>query len=139
MIRARVFHQMIGRGPVAMAIEQRPNDSAIQDAGKRFVLRLRRPLRDDVAVFRKTANPQTFAIRRSTAPARIFRSVLLLQRLLHHDVDLTPWQGPDIFAAAVRCKASAAESIDYDRVARPRARTNQPRATPRRAACLTLG
>ena len=29
MIRAGVFHQMISRGPVAVTIEQRPNDFAI--------------------------------------------------------------------------------------------------------------
>ena len=52
----RAFHQMIGRRPVAMAIEQRPDDAAIQDSLKRFVSFLRFPFRDDFAVLWKTAN-----------------------------------------------------------------------------------
>jgi len=69
MIRAGVFHQMISRSPVAMTIEQRADDSAVQNAGKRFVLRLRLPFRDDFAVPGKTADAQTLGIRRTTTPA----------------------------------------------------------------------
>ncbi len=70
---------MIGRRPVAMAIEQRANDTAIQDAGKRFVFFLGFPFSDDFAVFRKTTNTQAVQVRRAATPARIVRGILFLQ------------------------------------------------------------
>jgi hypothetical protein len=80
MIFARLTHEMIRGGPIAVAIEQRADDSAIEDAGKRFITRLRFPLRDDLLPTRKTANAQTFRIRRAAAPAGIVRRVTFLER-----------------------------------------------------------
>ena len=84
MVSACVFHQMIGRGPIAMTVEQRADDAAIQHAGKRFVLRLRLPFGNDFAVFGKAADAQTVRIRRAATPTRIFGSVLFLKRSLRH-------------------------------------------------------
>ena len=50
----RALHQMIGRRPIAMAIEQRADDAAIQDSLERFVFFLWLPFRDDFAVFLET-------------------------------------------------------------------------------------
>ena len=79
MVSACVFHQMIGRGPIAVTVEQRADDAAIQHAGKRFVLRLRLPFGNDFAVFSKAADAQTVRIRRAATPTRIFGSVLFLK------------------------------------------------------------
>src|SRR6267143_5577368 len=129
MICARVFHQMIGRRPITMTVEQRANDAPVQNARKRFVLRLRLPFGDDFAVFGKTADPQAFVIRRPATPTRIFGSVLLLKRLLHDDGDLkTGRPDPGTFAIAVQCKANAGELTGCCRVVQRHARTNPPRA-----------
>src|SRR5215813_3765549 len=109
---------MISGGPVAVAIEQCTDDSAVQHAGKCFVLRFRFPIGNDLTVFDEAAHVQPFGVRRSATKTSIFRSVLLLKRLLHDDVDLNCSEGRDISAAAVRRKASAVESIDYCRAAR---------------------
>ena len=83
MVRAGVFHQMIGRGPVAMAIEQRADDSAVQDSGKRLVFLLRLPFSNDLAVFDEAANMQTLAVRWTATEAGILGSVLFLKRFFH--------------------------------------------------------
>ena len=54
MILVRILHQVIGGRPIAMAIEQRADDAAIQNSLKRLVFFLWLPLRDDFAVFWKT-------------------------------------------------------------------------------------
>ena len=73
------FHQMISRCPVAVAIEQRADDAAIQNAIKSLVLLLRFPLSDDFAILRETLNMQAVRIRRPTTPADIVRSVFFLK------------------------------------------------------------
>ena len=86
-IFAGFVHQVPGRGPIAVAIEQRSDDAAIQDTGKRFVTRFRCPFRHDLAAAHKTADVKTVRIRRSTPKARIFRRVFFLERLrfsVHH-------------------------------------------------------
>src|SRR5436190_22527999 len=54
MILFRMLHQMISRRPIAMAIEQCPNDAAIQDSLKSFIFFLCFPLCDNFAVFWET-------------------------------------------------------------------------------------
>src|SRR5437764_15367617 len=75
---------MISCGPVAVAIEQRPDDAAIQDSIKSFVFLLRFPFGDDLAILRETSNVQPARIRRATTPANIVRSVFFLKRLRFH-------------------------------------------------------
>jgi hypothetical protein len=74
-------HQMPGRCPVAVTIEQCADDSAIKDSGKSFIARLRPPFRDDFVAARKAPNPQSIRIRRAATPAGIGRGVSFLQGL----------------------------------------------------------
>jgi hypothetical protein len=78
---ACAFHQMIRCRPITMAIEQRANDPAVQDSVKSLVFFFRFPLRDHVAVFRKTANMQAVWICRAAAEATVSRRVFFLERL----------------------------------------------------------
>ena len=78
---ARFVHQVPGRCPVAVTIEQCADDSAIQDSGKCFVTRLRLPFRDDFLAARKASNPQSIRIRGTTAPAGIGGGVSFLEGL----------------------------------------------------------
>src|ERR1700726_655846 len=164
MVRSRLFHHMVGCRPVAVAIEQRPDDPAIQHSGERFVFRLRFPSGDDFAVLGKTADPQTVRIRRTTTPACILGSVFFLKRFFFHGGSSSPLldaknqaaqpqiltspaersihltqnlPGLGIFEASGQCKASAGESIDCCRAARSRARTNPRRVMRRTAAYST--
>jgi hypothetical protein len=50
VILFRMLHQMIGSGPIAMAIEQRADDAAIQDSLKSLIFFLWLPLRDNFAI-----------------------------------------------------------------------------------------
>jgi hypothetical protein len=87
---------MVGRRPVAVAIKQRPDYSAVQNSRKRFVLLFWFPFRDHIIAFRETADAQAFGIRRTAAPARISRSVPLLQRfrfvVRHRFCDAAPFE-----------------------------------------------
>src|SRR5437773_11710225 len=84
MVLFRVPHQVIGGRPIAMTVEQRADNAAIQDPGKRFVFLLWFPFCNDFAVLRKTANTQSFGIRRAAPPARIVWSIRFLQRFRAH-------------------------------------------------------
>jgi len=86
MVLFRVPHQVIGRRPIAMTVEQRADNAAIQDPGKRFVFLLWFPFCNDFAVLRKTANTQSFGIRWAAAPTRIVRGIAFLQGLIAHRV-----------------------------------------------------
>ena len=79
MIVARLLHQVPGRSPVAVAIEQRADDTAIQDAGKRFIFRLWLPFCHDHVAFRKAADTQAFRISWPAAPTGVVRRVLFLK------------------------------------------------------------
>ena len=75
----RALHQMIRRGPVAMAIEQRADDAAIQDSTKRFVFFLRFPFGDQFAVVGETSNMQPIRICRAATEADIVGRVFFLK------------------------------------------------------------
>lgn len=88
-ISASAFHQMIGAGPIAVTVEQRADDSAVQNAGKRFVFFLGLPISHDFVASDEAANVQSFGICRAAAEASVVRRVMFLERLLGHDnVDL---------------------------------------------------
>src|SRR6266404_2617702 len=67
MICAGAFHQVISGGPVAMTVEQRPDDATAQHSRKRFLICLRLKLRDYFVALRKAANAQAFFVRRTAA------------------------------------------------------------------------
>lgn len=86
MIFTRALHQMVRRSPVAMAIQQRADNAAIQYSVERFVFFLRLPLSNHFAacsrfieVLWKTADVQTIRVSRPTTPAGILRRVLFLK------------------------------------------------------------
>ncbi len=148
---------MIGGRPIAMAIEQRADDAAIQYSGKSLILFLWFPFCYDFAVFRKTANMQTVRVRRPAAPAGIVRRVLFLKGLARSSLGCLararsggralPSRSsravrralPDTGASLARCKVSAAGSDDYYRVARSRARTSRQHATRRKIGVFNSG
>ena len=80
MIFVRLLHEVVRSGPVTMAIEQRADDSAVQNAGERFILRLRLPLGHDRVTFGKAADAQALRVRRPAAPTGIVRRVAFLER-----------------------------------------------------------
>ena len=83
MIFACLFHQVPGCRPVAVAIEQRADDAAIQDAGKRLVFRLRFPFRHDLVAScvpsSETADAQAFRVGWSAAETGVVRRVFFLK------------------------------------------------------------
>lgn len=83
-IGIRALHQMIGPGPVAVAIKQRADDPAIQNPGERFVFFLRRPFGDNFVALGKTPDVQPVRIGRSTTEAGVLGRVFFLERLFRH-------------------------------------------------------
>src|SRR5262245_47032605 len=86
MIKAGLFHQVIGGGPVAMAIQQRADDAATQHPWERFLVGLRFERRDDFVTFRKAANVQSLFISRATAKASHVGCVGFLKTFFHASV-----------------------------------------------------
>ena len=78
MIQSGLLHQVVGRGPVAVTIEQRPDDAAAQHSGERFLISLRLKRRDDFIAAREASNVQALLIRRATTKARIVWRVSFL-------------------------------------------------------------
>lgn len=61
------FHQVPGRGPVAMAVEEGADDAATQHSGKRLLVSFRLEVGYDFIALGEAANVQALFIRR-TAP-----------------------------------------------------------------------
>lgn len=78
-IRLRLLHQTIRSRPIAVAIEQRADNSAIQNARKRLIFLLRRPISDDFIAFGEAPDMETFGIRGSAAKTGVVRRVSFLQ------------------------------------------------------------
>lgn len=89
-IFACAFHQVVCCCPVAMAIEQRADDPAVQNSLERFVFFLRFPLGDDFAVFGETMNVQAIWICRTAAEANVSRRIFFLKRLRVHPKCILP-------------------------------------------------
>jgi hypothetical protein len=66
MIETFALHQMVGGGPVAMAVEHRAGDAPTQHSRKRFLVGLGLPLCDNFLALRKAANVQTLFVCWST-------------------------------------------------------------------------
>jgi len=78
---AACVHQMPGRGPVAVAIKQRTDDSAVQNAGKRFVFLLRGPFSYHFIAANEAANMKSLRVRRAATETGVSRRVKFLERL----------------------------------------------------------
>src|SRR5260370_14262498 len=84
MVQSRVLNQMIGCGPVAMTIQERPNDSAAQHSWKCSLIGLRLPGTDYFLTPGETANAQALLVCRAAAEARQVRRVGFLKVFFAH-------------------------------------------------------
>ena len=80
---ARLVHQVVRRGPVAVAVEQRSGDPAVQNPVERLVVPLRPPFRDDFVPFDAALDPEAHLVRGPAPEAAVLRRVPVLQAL--HD------------------------------------------------------
>ena len=80
---AGLLHQMMRRGPVAVAIEQRSADSSVEHIRKRLMMFLRGPRSDDLVALYETTNSQSLLIGRTAAEAAIVRSEGFLKASCH--------------------------------------------------------
>src|SRR5206468_9528873 len=71
-------HEVHGRGPVAVAVEQRAADAAVEDVVERGVVRLGRPGADELVALLEAADAQPFVVGRPAAEAAVPRRVGLL-------------------------------------------------------------
>src|SRR2546423_14546045 len=79
---------MPGGRPVAVAIQERADDAAVQNSRERLVFFLRRPLGHHFIAADEAANVETVRIRRAATEAGIGRRVKFLERLgfaVRHD------------------------------------------------------
>src|SRR5437870_6706391 len=74
----RLFHQMHGCRPVAVAIEDGAADSAVENPFECEMMRLRPPLANHCISFGKTSDTQPFVVCGTAAEAAIVRRVGLL-------------------------------------------------------------
>ncbi len=81
VILLRLFHQMISRGPITVAIEQCADNPAAQDTRESFVFFLGNKFGNNFIALGKTANAQTVGIRRAASKAGVARRVFFLKRL----------------------------------------------------------
>src|SRR6476619_5620078 len=77
-LAARLVHEVNGRGPVAVAIEERAADAAVEDAVEGLVMRLRRPLANELVALLEALDPQTFVICGSASEAMVVGRVGVL-------------------------------------------------------------
>ena len=80
---AGLLHQMMRRGPVAVAIEQRSADPSVEHIRKRLMMFLRGPRRDELVSLDETTNSQPLLISRTAAKAAVVRSESFLKARCH--------------------------------------------------------
>src|SRR6266542_4136627 len=80
-IGSRFLHQVHRRGPVAVAIEQRAADAAIENAVEGLMMRLRPPLADQLLSLGEASDAQPFVICRTAAEAAVVRCIRFLNAL----------------------------------------------------------
>jgi hypothetical protein len=62
-----------------VTVQQRADDSAVQDPVERLVMRLRAPLRDDLVPLDAALDPQPFLVGRPAPEAAVVRRVGVLK------------------------------------------------------------
>ena len=80
----RASHQMIGGGPVRVAIQECPDDAAVEHARKSLMVLFRLPFANRFVAAHKAPDPQALLVRRPAAEAGIMRSILFLKTLFTH-------------------------------------------------------
>ena len=83
MVRSGFLHQVISRGPVAVAVQKRADDPAAQHSGERLLIFLGLKRRNYLIALWKAANMQAFFIRRATTKARVIGRISFLETLSH--------------------------------------------------------
>src|SRR5216684_3310041 len=78
------LHQHHRRRPVAVAVQQRADDAAVQDVVERRVMRLRRPVADELVPLANAADTQPFVVRRPAPEAAVLRSPRFLDAFFGH-------------------------------------------------------
>jgi hypothetical protein len=76
---AGLTHQVVRRGPVAVAVQDRPADSAVHDALEREVVRLRPPVRHDRFALHEALDLQALRVGRPASEAAVLRRVGVLE------------------------------------------------------------
>jgi hypothetical protein len=74
---------MVGGCPVAVAVEQRPDDAPVQDVGEGLVVRLGLPGGDDLVPLDDALDPKALGVGRAASEALVVGSIAILQAL--HD------------------------------------------------------
>src|SRR5690606_8392806 len=82
LARPGALQEVPGRGPVAVAVEQRADDPAVQHPGECLVVRLRRPLAHQFLALDEAAQAETLLVGRTAAEAHVVLRVAFLQALL---------------------------------------------------------
>src|SRR5262249_10134245 len=81
-----LLHQMVGRRPVAVAVEEGADDAAVQDPGEGLVVGLGHPIREHLVPLHEAADVQRLAVRVDAAEAGVLRGVTLLQAEVAHGI-----------------------------------------------------
>jgi len=87
---AAAFHQHDRGRPVAVTVEQRADDAAVEDVIERGVMRLRRPVANEFVPLAEAADAQAFVIGRPAAEAAVLRRVRFLDAFSGHVADCIP-------------------------------------------------
>lgn len=72
LILTALFHQMVGRCPIRMAVEQCSYNPAIQHTRERLVMRFGSPFGDDFIAFNEAAYMKPLFVRGPAAEADTF-------------------------------------------------------------------
>ena len=88
-VGAGFFHQMNGRRPIAVTIEEGAADAAVQDSVEGLMMRLWTPFANQLIAFSKAANAKSHLVRRTAAEAAVVRRVGFLKALAHFFANAT--------------------------------------------------
>ena len=73
------LHEMIGRTPIAVAIEERATNAPVENRAKGDMVRLCLPGRDEDVTLEKAAQTKAFLIGLTAAKTPVLGSILLLK------------------------------------------------------------
>ncbi len=85
VVQTETLHEVIRRGPIAMAVEQRADNSAAEHSRKRFLVGFRLPVSDYFLALWKAADVQPFFICRATTKTLHVWRVGFLDTFFVHD------------------------------------------------------